>query len=236
MSTQESYSSLEASVARRPAPQFVLAPAAQSAIPARRDTGWLQAFLKRSLDLAVSLPLLLLCAPLLLIIAGLIRMDSAGPVLFRQTRRGKGGKPFDIVKFRSMRVMENGDDVVQAVRNDPRITRFGAWLRKSSLDELPQLWNVISGEMSLVGPRPHARAHDQLYGILIADYTLRQSVKPGITGWAQIHGHRGETSTLEAMRRRVELDLWYARHCSAALDVKILLRTPLEVLRSRNAY
>lgn len=236
MSIQESLSHLEVSADRRPAPQLSLAPVARPALPSERDTDLLQAFLKRSLDLAVSVPLLILLSPVLLVIAGLIRLDSAGPVLFHQTRRGKGGKPFDIVKFRTMRVMENGDDVVQAVRNDPRITRFGAWLRKSSLDELPQLWNVISGEMSLVGPRPHARAHDQLYGILIADYTLRQSVKPGITGWAQIHGHRGETSTLEAMRCRVELDLWYARHASAALDFRILLRTPLEVLRSRNAY
>ena len=135
-----------------------------------------------------------------------------------------------------MRVLENGEAIAQARPGDPRTTRVGRWLRTFSLDELPQLVNVVKGEMSLVGPRPHALAHDALYARLIADYGLRQSIKPGITGWAQIHGLRGATPTVEAMSRRVDYDVWYADHASFALDFKILLRTPLEVLRRRNAY
>jgi lipopolysaccharide/colanic/teichoic acid biosynthesis glycosyltransferase len=157
-------------------------------------------------------------------------------VLFCQTRRGLAGRPFTIVKFRTMSVLENGASVVQATQNDPRVTRAGRTLRKASLDELPQLLNVIKGEMSLVGPRPHALAHDDYYGELIEDYALRQRVKPGITGWAQIHGLRGETPTLESMRRRVLLDVWYARKADLVLDLEILLRTPFEVLRQRNAH
>ncbi len=193
-------------------------------------------FAKRLLDLLIAIPALLLLAPVLVLIGVLVRLDSEGPALFRQTRLGKGGRAFDILKFRSMSVMENGLDVVQVRANDPRVTRLGAFLRRSSLDELPQLLNVVRGEMSLVGPRPHAWSHDALYSTLIGTYTLRQRVKPGMTGWAQVHGHRGETSTLEAMRRRVELDLWYVRRASLWLDLKILARTPLEVLFSRNAH
>ncbi len=193
-------------------------------------------FAKRFLDLLIAIPALLLLAPVLVLIGVLVRLDSEGPALFRQTRLGKGGRAFDIFKFRSMSVMENGLDVVQVKANDPRVTRLGAFLRRSSLDELPQLLNVVRGEMSLVGPRPHAWSHDALYSTLIGTYTLRQRVKPGMTGWAQVHGHRGQTSTLEAMRRRVELDLWYTRHASLWLDLKILARTPLEVLFSRAAH
>ncbi|HEY2069871.1 MAG TPA: exopolysaccharide biosynthesis polyprenyl glycosylphosphotransferase [Rhizomicrobium sp.] len=191
---------------------------------------------KRVLDLAIAVPLLLLLAPLMAAVALWIALDSKGPVFFRQTRRGLGGKRFDIVKFRSMTVLENGDSVVQAKENDPRVTHAGRFLRKSSLDELPQLLNVIRGEMSLVGPRPHALAHDEFYGAAIEGYAARQGVKPGITGWAQVHGLRGETPTLDSMKRRVVFDTWYARNAGLILDLEILLRTPFEVLRRRNAH
>ncbi|HEY1630063.1 MAG TPA: exopolysaccharide biosynthesis polyprenyl glycosylphosphotransferase [Rhizomicrobium sp.] len=198
--------------------------------------GWRQDILKRALDLAVALPLLILLAPLLGAIAFWIALDSRGPVFFRQTRTGLGGRAFDIVKFRTMTVLENGAHVVQAKENDPRVTRAGRFLRKSSLDELPQLLNVIAGAMALVGPRPHALAHDAHYEALIDGYTLRQSVKPGITGWAQVHGLRGETPTLDSMKRRVIFDAWYAANASLGLDLEILIRTPFEVLRRRNAH
>jgi exopolysaccharide biosynthesis polyprenyl glycosylphosphotransferase len=195
-----------------------------------------QQVLKRAFDLAIALPLFALLAPLMAVIAILIRLDSEGPVLFRQTRLGQGGKPFAIVKFRTMTVLEDGENVTQARKGDARITRLGRWLRRSSLDELPQFINVIAGDMSLVGPRPHAIAHDRLYSTLIENYQLRQLVKPGITGWAQVNGYRGETPVVEDMRDRVTLDIWYARRANFALDLKILLRTPSEVLRQRNAF
>ena len=191
---------------------------------------------KRLLDLTIALPALLFVAPLFAALALLIKLDSKGPVFFRQKRIGFGGQAFEIVKFRSMRVMENGETVIQATKADPRVTRIGGFLRRSSLDELPQLINVIKGEMSLVGPRPHACAHDRQYAPLIPHYTRRHDVKPGLTGWAQVNGHRGETPTLDLMRARVDHDVWYARHASLALDIQILLRTPFEVLRSRNAH
>jgi lipopolysaccharide/colanic/teichoic acid biosynthesis glycosyltransferase len=206
---------------------FALAPAA----PVQ-----LYPVLKRLFDLAIAVPMLVLAAPLLLAIALWIRLDSKGPVLFRQARLGLGGRAFGIVKFRTMNVVEDGACVVQAARNDVRVTRAGGFLRASSLDELPQLLNVIAGEMSLVGPRPHATAHDALYSTLIPEYNGRQAVKPGITGWAQVNGYRGGTPTLDLMQKRVEHDLWYARHASIALDLSILARTPVEMLRSRNAY
>jgi exopolysaccharide biosynthesis polyprenyl glycosylphosphotransferase len=191
---------------------------------------------KRVFDLAVAVPALVLAMPLLIAVALLIKLNGAGPAIFRQTRLGLGGKPFDILKFRTMTVVEDGEDVVQAVRNDIRITRIGAFLRAASLDELPQLINVIRGEMSLVGPRPHAIVHDALYANIIPEYELRQSVKPGITGWAQVNGLRGGTPTLDLMQHRVDLDVWYAEHASVGLDFLILLRTPIELLRRRNAY
>jgi putative colanic acid biosynthesis UDP-glucose lipid carrier transferase len=190
---------------------------------------------KRAFDLAVAFPALLFCAPLFAVLAVIVRLDAGGPVFFRQTRLGQGGRPFDIFKFRTMTVMENGDAIVQAKANDVRVTRSGKWLRATSLDELPQLLNVIAGDMSLVGPRPHARAHDKHFGSLIANYALRQDVKPGITGWAQINGHRGETPTVDAMRARVDLDIFYARNTNLALDLAILARTPFAVLAGKNA-
>jgi putative colanic acid biosynthesis UDP-glucose lipid carrier transferase len=198
--------------------------------------GMRQRRLKRALDLSIAIPLVVIFAPFLALITLLIVLDSRGPAIFRQRRLGLDGRPFDIFKFRTMHVLENGDNVVQVRRNDPRVTRFGHWLRRTSIDELPQLFNVIYGEMSLVGPRPHAVVHDRHFGALIEGYELRQRAKPGITGWAQIHGLRGETPTLEAMRLRVLYDNWYARHADVRLDLQILLRTPRELLRQKNSY
>ena len=202
--------------------------------PTPRARDW--AACKRALDLGIAIPLLFLLAPVLVGIALWVWLDSPGPVLFRQRRLGLNGRPFHIFKFRTMTVLEDGDRIVQAHRNDARITRVGAILRKTSLDELPQLINVIKGEMSLVGPRPHALAHDRLYATVIRNYQQRQQVKPGITGWAQVNGFRGETPTVEAMMRRIEFDLWYANNHSIALDFQILLRTARVVLVQRNAY
>jgi putative colanic acid biosynthesis UDP-glucose lipid carrier transferase len=192
--------------------------------------------MKRALDVAAAGTLLVLAAPAMAVVAIAIRMDSDGPIVFRQARLGLGGRPFSILKFRTMNVIEDGDAVVQATHNDKRVTRIGAFLRAASLDELPQLFNVLKGEMSLVGPRPHAIAHDALYTTLIANYALRQRAKPGITGWAQVNGYRGGTPTVDLMQRRVDLDAWYVANASLALDLKIILRTPLEILRPRNAY
>jgi lipopolysaccharide/colanic/teichoic acid biosynthesis glycosyltransferase len=146
------------------------------------------------------------------------------------------GAPFQILKFRTMTVMENGDVIKQAEIGDVRVTRVGAWMRRLSLDELPQLINVIAGDMSLIGPRPHALAHDRFYGREIAGYDKRQTVKPGISGWAQVHGHRGATVTVSRMRERLAYDVWYARNATLALDLEIVGRTIGEVLTQRNAY
>jgi exopolysaccharide biosynthesis polyprenyl glycosylphosphotransferase len=191
---------------------------------------------KRVLDLLVTVPLLVLLAPALAAIALLVRLDSKGPVFFRQTRTGLRGRPFMIFKFRTMTVLEDGDAVVQASKDDARTTRVGRFLRKTSLDELPQLFNVLKGEMSLVGPRPHAMAHDRHYGAIIDHYAFRQRVKPGITGWAQVSGHRGATPTIETMQVRVHHDVWYAQRVNVALDLRILLATPFAILGQRNAY
>ena len=191
---------------------------------------------KRLLDLTIALPVLVLIAPLLIAIAILIKLDSPGPALFRQKRLGLNGRPFGIFKFRTMNVVEDDQAVVQAIPGDTRVTRIGAFLRASSIDELPQLLNVILGHMSLVGPRPHAIAHDLYYAARIPEYTQRQSVKPGITGWAQVNGYRGGTPTLDLMQKRVDLDIRYAQHASVALDLLILLCTPLELLRNRDVF
>ncbi len=191
----------------------------------------------RVLDIAGAAMGLLVLAPLLVFIALLIRLDTPGPVLFRQTRKGLNGQVFRIYKFRTMRVLEDGAVVRQATRGDARVTRIGRILRSTSLDELPQLLNVLSGEMALVGPRPHALAHDEFYSREISGYDQRFRVKPGITGWAQVNGARGETPTLDHMRRRIELDLWYVQHKSIALDLTILARTVVaEPGRTSEAY
>ena len=193
-------------------------------------------FAKRAFDLVVGIALLLIFTPVMVLVSLAVALESPGPVLFCQKRTGRGGKTFPIFKFRSMRVMEKGGEVRQAVEGDDRITRVGCVIRKLSLDELPQLFNVIAGQMSLVGPRPHAILHDDYYGARIAAYALRQQVKPGITGWAQVNGSRGATPTIEDMRQRVDLDVWYVAHHSVALDLKILVRTPMAVLSTRNAH
>jgi len=193
-------------------------------------------FLKRCLDIPAAAALLLLLSPLFLAIAIMIRLDSRGPVLFRQTRIGFCGRPFMIYKFRSMYTTDDGPVVKQAERGDVRVTRVGRILREKSLDELPQLINVITGDMSLVGPRPHAAAHDRHYEALIPDYAWRHHALPGITGWAQVNGYRGETPTLASMEARIEKDLWYIRNWSIWLDIKILFKTIRTVTRQTNAY
>jgi putative colanic acid biosynthesis UDP-glucose lipid carrier transferase len=190
---------------------------------------------KRTLDLFVAVAALLAVFPVLLLVAVAIKLDSKGPVLFRQCRIGQGGKPFRVYKFRTMRVLEDGTDVVQACANDPRVTPVGKFLRASSLDEAPQLLNVLAGEMSLVGPRPHARTHDEEFGRLVPQYALRHRVKPGLTGWAQVNGLRGPTPSVDHIRERTEHDVWYVRNASLALDLQILARTPRELLFPRNA-
>ncbi len=191
---------------------------------------------KRAIDVSLASFALLFAAPFLALVALAIKIDSGGPVFFLQRRNGRSGQQFKIVKFRTMTVLEDGDVVPQAARGDHRVTRIGRWLRKSSIDELPQLWNVLRGDMSLVGPRPHAVAHDELYAKVIENYELRQHVKPGITGWAQVNGLRGETPTVDLMYRRIEFDLWYAANCSLALDLLILARTPFALMRQDLAY
>jgi len=174
--------------------------------------------------------------PLLALIAIAIRLDSKGPVLFHQRRRGINRQVFEVLKFRTMHVLEDGDDLKQATRNDPRVTRVGRVLRWLSLDELPQLWNVLRGEMSLVGPRPHALAHDDRFGDTVERYANRHQVKPGITGLAQISGFRGETETPYKIERRVALDLQYVDTWSLWLDLKILALTTIFGFYSKNAY
>jgi putative colanic acid biosynthesis UDP-glucose lipid carrier transferase len=192
--------------------------------------------LKRSLDLLVALAGIVVLMPMLLTIAVAIKLDSPGPALFRQTRRGFNSREFKIFKFRTMSVLEDGENVKQAVRNDWRITRLGLWLRKTSIDELPQLFNVLSGEMSIVGPRPHAVAHDNEFSDLISRYAFRHHMKPGITGWAQVNGHRGETPTVQAIKDRVDLDIWYVDNWNLLLDIRIILRTIAVLFRAPNAY
>ena len=180
---------------------------------------------KRCLDIGLASFALLLLAPLILTAALLVKLDTVGPVIFRQSRRGFNGKPFQIWKFRSMTVTENGTTVTQARKQDARVTRVGRFLRKTSIDELPQLWNVLRGEMSLVGPRPHALAHDNYYDQLISKYVYRHHMKPGLTGWAQVNGFRGETPTIDLMEKRVEYDVWYVSNWSIWLDIRIIFRT-----------
>jgi len=190
---------------------------------------------KRCLDIGLASFALLLLAPLILTAAILIKLDTPGPVIFRQSRRGFNGKPFEIWKFRSMSVTENGSTITQATRQDERVTRIGRFLRTTSIDELPQLWNVLRGEMSLVGPRPHALAHDNYYDQVISSYVYRHHMKPGLTGWAQVNGFRGETPTIDLMEKRVEYDIWYVSNWSIWLDVRIILRTAVAVMH-QDAY
>ena len=196
----------------------------------------MDAVLKRAFDMIFAGVALILAAPLMAAVAVGVKLSSRGPVLFRQRRYGLNGEEINVYKFRSMTVCEDGPKVAQATRNDRRITPFGGFLRRSSLDELPQLFNVIEGTMSLVGPRPHAVAHNEQYRKLICGYMIRHKVRPGITGWAQVNGLRGETDTVEKMSGRVKYDIDYLNRWSLWLDIKILARTVLLVLRDDNAY
>jgi len=191
---------------------------------------------KRLLDVFLSSVAVVLLLPLLGLIALAVKLDSKGPAIFSQRRYGVDGEQITVYKFRSMRVLEDGATVIQATRKDPRVTRVGRWLRKSSFDELPQLFNVLQGRMSLVGPRPHAIAHNEEYRKLIKGYMIRHKVPPGITGWAQVHGFRGETACLDDMRSRIEYDLDYLRNWSFTLDIKILFSTALILWKADKAY
>lgn len=180
---------------------------------------------KRAFDFILSTGALIALAPLLICLAILVKVTSRGPVLFKQVRTGLGGDPFVILKFRTMNVQEHGKSVVQARRDDHRLTPIGAFLRRSSLDELPQFLNVLIGDMSIVGPRPHAIAHDMHYGGMIPTYCERFRVRPGITGFAQCNGARGPTETLDKMRRRIRLDLAYVERWSWVMELKIIAKT-----------
>ncbi len=191
---------------------------------------------KRVSDIVLSVLIIAMIAPLLLIIALGIKFTSPGPAIFRQRRYGLDGQEIVIYKFRSMRTMEDGDVIEQARKNDARFTPIGAFLRRTSLDELPQFFNVLQGRMSIVGPRPHAVAHNEMYRKLIKGYMLRHKVLPGITGWAQVNGCRGETETLEKMKARIQYDLEYLRNWSLAFDLLIILKTIVVVLKTQNAH
>jgi putative colanic acid biosynthesis UDP-glucose lipid carrier transferase len=191
---------------------------------------------KRASDIIISGIILLLISPIMAAIAILIKLTSPGPILFKQRRYGLNGQEIVVYKFRSMTVTEDGDNVTQATRNDTRCTPLGKFLRRSSLDELPQFINVLQGHMSIVGPRPHAVAHNEQYRKLISGYMLRHKVKPGITGWAQVNGYRGETNSLDQMARRVEYDLQYMSNWSLTFDLEIIFKTLITVLHGRNAY
>ena len=196
----------------------------------------LNGVLKRISDILFSAIILVLISPILLIIALAVKFTSPGPVLFAQKRYGLDGEEIVVYKFRSMTVCDDGDEIKQATRNDSRVTKLGAVLRKYSLDELPQFINVLQGRMSTVGPRPHAVAHNEMYRGMIKGYMMRHKVKPGITGWAQVNGYRGETDTVEKMKNRIEYDLDYLRNWSLGLDAIIILKTITTVFKTEDTY
>jgi len=196
----------------------------------------MSAFWKRAFDLALASSVLLLFWPVFAAIAGAIKLSSPGPAIFKQRRYGLNGEQILVYKFRTMTVCEDGPIVAQASREDRRVTSIGAFLRRTSLDELPQVFNVLEGKMSFVGPRPHAVAHNEEYRKLICGYMIRHKVRPGITGWAQVNGLRGETATVEKMQQRIEYDLEYLNNWSFTMDLKIIALTALTVLGHRNAY
>jgi len=193
--------------------------------------------IKRAFDIGFSLFFLIVFFPWFYIILGmLIKLSSPGPIIFKQTRTGIYGKDFDCYKFRSMRMNEDADEK-QAEKDDPRVTKFGHFLRRSNLDEIPQFFNVLKGEMSVIGPRPHMLKHTELYSILIDKYMVRHLVKPGVSGWAQVNGYRGETKTTKQMEDRVKYDVWYLENWTFLLDLKILLVTILNMFKGeKNAY
>src|SRR5260221_5284749 len=196
----------------------------------------MNAMVKRLSDIVLATLILILITPVLAGIALGVKLTSPGPVLFRQRRYGLDGREVIVYKFRSMRVAGDGPVVTQAAKNDSPVPPFGAFLRRTSLDELPQFVNVLQGRMSIVGPRPHAVAHNEQYRKLIKSYMIRHKVRPGITGWAQVNGLRGETATVEKMKARIEYDLDYLRHWSLKLDLQIIWKTLFVVLRKQNAY
>lgn len=196
----------------------------------------LERSVKRVFDVIVAGTGLILLMPLFLMTAVAIKLDSSGPIIFRQRRSGFNGRHFQILKFRTMRVLEDDETIVQAKPNDSRVTRVGHWLRRTSIDELPQLFNIIRGDMSIVGPRPHALVHDNQFDKLIGNYAYRHHVKPGLTGWAQVNGYRGQTRTVADIEDRVKLDLWYIDNWSLRADFKIIFMTVIEVMRGENAY
>jgi Undecaprenyl-phosphate glucose phosphotransferase len=191
---------------------------------------------KRVMDIVVAAVMLIFFLAVMALTVLAIKLDSAGPVIFRQHRKGFNGKKFAMYKFRTMTVQEDGPIIAQTTRDDPRVTAIGRLLRSASIDELPQLLNVLKGDMSLVGPRPHALAHDDYFENVVGDYAFRHHVKPGMTGWAQCNGARGATPSVEHISERVKLDLWYINNWSLWLDIQILIKTFFEVLRKRNAY
>lgn len=190
---------------------------------------------KSTSDIIAASIILILLSPLMLLIALGVKLSSPGPVLFKQRRYGLNGEEIKVYKFRTMTVCEDGPDIVQARKGDVRITKLGAFLRKTSLDELPQFINVLLGDMSIVGPRPHAVAHNEMYRKYIQGYMLRHKVKPGITGWAQVHGLRGETETMDKMQARIHYDLDYLRNWSLSLDLWIIVKTALVMFNHKNA-
>ncbi|MBX3680379.1 undecaprenyl-phosphate glucose phosphotransferase [Cognatazoarcus halotolerans] len=191
---------------------------------------------KRLSDVLLSILILILISPVMLAVAAGVKLSSPGPVIFKQRRYGLDGKEIVVYKFRSMTTCDDGAVVRQASRNDKRITPFGAFIRRTSLDELPQFFNVLQGRMSIVGPRPHAVAHNETYRKLVKGYMVRHKVKPGITGWAQVNGYRGETETIDKMEKRIEYDLEYLRNWSLAMDLWIVIKTALLVIKDRQAY
>jgi putative colanic acid biosynthesis UDP-glucose lipid carrier transferase len=191
----------------------------------------MNAIVKRASDIVLGSLILLMISPVLAAVALGVKLSSPGPVLFKQRRYGLNGQEVVVYKFRSMKVAEDGPVIRQATKDDPRVTRFGAFIRKTSLDELPQFINVLQGRMSIVGPRPHAVAHNEMYRKLIKSYMIRHKVRPGITGWAQVNGLRGETETVDKMKARIAYDLDYLRHWSLRLDLQIIWRTIFVVFK-----
>lgn len=192
--------------------------------------------LKKLEDVVLGGIIFLIALPLMLVIAIAVKLSSKGPILFKQRRYGLNGEVIQVLKFRTMKSLDDGAVVIQASKDDPRITTLGRFLRRTSLDELPQFWNVLQGTMSIVGPRPHAIAHNEEYRQLIEGYMLRHKVKPGITGWAQVNGLRGETETLEKMKSRIDFDLYYINHWSIWFDLKIIFMTIFNGFTAKTAY
>lgn len=202
----------------------------------QRPLSMLDRAAKRAFDVVVASAALVIFSPLMLLVSIAIKLDTCGPALFRQTRHGYNNKTIEVFKFRSMTVCEAGEKFVQVTRGDQRITGIGRILRRTNIDELPQLINVLRGEMSIVGPRPHATIHNEMFQNRISVFSRRHTVKPGITGWAQVNGYRGETDTLEKMKRRVEYDLYYIDNWSLLFDLRIIIMTMLSKSAYLNAY